>query len=88
MAKKEGPTHDERTVTIGQATLRDAIAGSLGLVDTVTAFLTAGACHGISKTDNRQESILQNVVNKTIGERLRSLDFKNHFLRRSEDLIW
>lgn len=64
----------ERMVAVSLALLRDAITGIFGLIkDAVTVFVNPKGHNEIARTDERLEANLQNLCNKTVDEKLRSV---------------
>lgn len=71
-----------------KAILRDAIAGILALAeDDVTTLATQACQNEISRTDNRLDAMLQDLVNKAIADKLRPVEFENRLLRTIGDVI-
>lgn len=76
----------DRTLSVSQKSLKDAITGIPGLMeDDETALVNREGHSKIKRTDNRVQYILQGVVNIPIGEKLNSAEFENRHLRKIED---
>lgn len=76
----------ERTEDVSQATLRDAIAGIQSFIkDIVTTMVTQEGHNGTSRTDNRLEAMLQDIVNKVTDDKLRLVEFESRLLRKIGD---
>lgn len=78
-AEEERPMHAERTITMSHAELKDAITSSVGLIKVaVTAFVTCQSHNGKKTADDRLQSMLQSLANKTLNEKLYSVKFEDH----------
>lgn len=68
-ANKERPMRAKSTAFVIQATFRDAMVGSPGLVeDAETALVTFKDHNGITRTENWPLAMLQGLFNETIDQ--------------------
>lgn len=66
----------ERTVTVRQTTLRDALECIPGLIeDSTTALITYEGQNGTGTINTRLEAMLQSLINKAIDENLNFVKF-------------
>lgn len=69
--EKESPMRAEMTVAVSQATLRDGISSTFGLIkNTVIALVTPEVHNEMKKRDNLLQSVLQDLVNQLLNEQL------------------
>lgn len=84
--EEESPMRVEKTVTVYQATLRDAIAGIHGLIkNAVTDMVTTEGHNVVKWTGNRLQAMLQRLSNKTLDEKLISVEFECRLLQKIDE---
>lgn len=81
--EEEHPMQLQNTVMVSQATWRDAIASISSLIEeAVNALVCIEGQDGVTRTDNRLQTRLRRLANKTLVENLSSVAIEYHFLRK------
>lgn len=82
LAKEDHPMRSEKTVTVSQETLTNAIVGFLGLIeDAVTSLVTIKSDNGITRTNNGLHALLQGLIKKTIDKELNSVELESRLFQ-------
>lgn len=86
-SEKARPMHAERHMIVSQAALRDAITGIPALINDAVSTLASSESHNVVERAEKQlQATLQCPVDNKLDEKLNSVEYKDHFFRKVEEV--